>query len=365
MRLFVDFNSSGHHPRHIEHVLNLSGGVMLTSEKALDRVSRKTVNESKLRIVAIRVATEDFTAHVKTILAFIKSNPDITSCVHLALDDIFVALLKAISINPPTIAISGVWMSCNAFYTQTLGLKQWWKFKLLTWSWIYYVSVCNRRTSGVRILFLNEELTGWARKKLHGGKLWASWIPDPIDEVSCVSEAANDGVSTIAFLGVHNARKGTVWALEALRYWKGPKMRVVIAGEWRDKAGLRDAIGGLPNSIDCVLWDRTVTTHEWVTIVKRSSVVCAPYHRFGGSSGIVANALAAKRKVLVSNFGLLGKRVSQLSSAMVFEHANSREFLAKLESLLDCTLDDTAFQKASKWHSISGYKRRLAEHYVR
>jgi glycosyltransferase involved in cell wall biosynthesis len=66
--------------------------------------------------------------------------------------------------------------------------------------------------------------------------------------------------------------------------------------------------------------DGHVSNEDFIKYFAASDVVLIPYRNFRFSSGILANAVLAKRPVIASNYGMIGNRVQNESIGTVYKH---------------------------------------------
>ncbi len=103
-----------------------------------------------------------------------------------------------------------------------------------------------------------------------------------------------------------------------------PELRLLLTGEYRT---LREA-GRI------VHIDRYVSQDEFHLGLMASDVVCAPYHRQIGSSGIVVRAAAIGRPLLGSDFGWVGRVIRDFELGTVCDVTDIPRFATELAHAL-------------------------------
>jgi glycosyltransferase involved in cell wall biosynthesis len=355
----VDFNSRGHHPTYLAKLVQSGwSGRIVTSIRGRERT---LLNFSAERVAdvlqGISVADQDFSAQVRWMDLHLAGEP----AVHLAIDDLFAAMVRR-----PRFWLgesshwSGVWMSSNFYYLRHRSPRH----RLL---WILFLTFVARKVASFRmrgsgkLLFLNEDLAQCLGQspRLHQ---WVGWCPDPPDVLDMSTRDPNRCRRELLFFGEHTLRKGTEWALTALRRWQGPEITINIAGEWRGEAPLASYAALLPPSVKMIAHTGYLSVTEVRSAFQTATVVVLPYRWFGGSSGVYNTAVAAGIPVVVPDFGLLAARSRRYGVGELFSHSSPDDFCHALTRAMDVDCTSRSLLGAQRFkqeHSLQVFRTAL------
>ena len=338
MRLIADFNSGGHHATYIANLIRQGcRGPFLISTDIWNELAPDILDTPGVILRHLPAEDHNAGAQVAALLDHIDSHREISSAIHLTMDEVFGALLRRLPflIGRSRRHISGIWIQSNFFYKRHDDLKGWVKFAFFYLCVVAYLAVARH----AKLYFLNEELANYLRAKAPFLRNQIHLCPDPVDSsisaIDCMPAPSN-AVPTVLFLGKHSMRKGTYWAVNTiLQDWHKP-LHLIIAGDISGDcriASLRE------RSHSCVTieWlDRRLTEQEIIECYRRADIVAAPYQSYGGSSGIFNNSVATNRPLIVSDWGLLASRTRSLKVGLTFTQDDEHDFRTKLHRLIEC-----------------------------
>lgn len=150
----------------------------------------------------------------------------------------------------------------------------------------------------------------------------------------------------LLFTGTIDLRKGIFEFLAGVKYafQNSKKFQkttiIVIAGQVSPhiSAELTSKLKMLKKefpSATIQLFDRFLSDNEYVTLVAASSVVCLPYVKFAGMSGVLVHAVNYGRVVLTSRFGLIGELVDRYALGYTCNESDPVDLAAALERSLE------------------------------
>jgi glycosyltransferase involved in cell wall biosynthesis len=174
-----------------------------------------------------------------------------------------------------------------------------------------------------RVLSLDPFFPAYAARRYAKGQK-VQHLPDPAHPVAPLASNANAALPsailprdrvTFLLFGYLTERKGPLVVLDALERVSpavAARIGVLLAG--RVDPALRDRLDEARRRLTVLnpkLWldidDRRLDDSELEGLIRRSSVVLAPYQRFVGSSGVLLWAARAGRPVLAQQYGLVGR----------------------------------------------------------
>lgn len=156
-------------------------------------------------------------------------------------------------------------------------------------------------------------------------------IPDMHQDISLPKDR-----DIVLFTGMIDKRKGTLEFLLALEnaFERNAdfqsQVAVVFAGlvTIDVKDAFYEAISHLkaayPDSM-LLIYNRYLTDQEYISLILASSVVCIPYVKFVGMSGVLIHAANYGCLVLASQFGLIGELVQRYDLGVVCDESNPAE----------------------------------------
>ncbi len=184
---------------------------------------------------------------------------------------------------------------------------------------------------------MNEDIAKYF-KKYHLIKKQIEWCPDPFKRRSAMitskCEVKYSEIPTIIFVGYHLPHKGTSWALRALLKWNIP-LRIIVGGSIEKCPEIKVICEKYKFPVQVILKDWRLSEQEMSNLYSIASAVILPYNHYGGSSGILVDAIYNNVPVLISDWGIIGRRVKRLSAGKTFSVGNELDFRNKLNELLN------------------------------
>ena len=203
-----------------------------------------------------------------------------------------------------------------------------------------------------------------------GGKLTARnrIIPEPVESIPPIemAEARQQiGLPTegryIVSLGSGDMRKGTHLLLEAFAKAKlSPNDRLLLMGKLAPeiRALITDHMEQFVRDGRLILIDQYLSHNLFCLGLNAADVICTPYPRHVGSSGIVVRAATVGKPILASDYGWLGAVVRAFELGKTCEVSDLDCFAEKIqESLNHAPLfrrTDTGLRFA-KFHTVENF----------
>ncbi len=168
------------------------------------------------------------------------------------------------------------------------------------------------------------------------------FLPDPWSgDFSCPPEAARKrfGIppDRLVYLhyGIGDRRKGLHLAVEAMGAPDAdPRMFLLCAGQVSGDRQLLDKLAGLEKAGSAKLMNRYVTDEEERLCFSAADAVLLPYIEHYGSSGVLSRAAAAGKVAIVSDEGLLARRVRDHHLGFLFPMNNVRELRQRMRDVI-------------------------------
>jgi glycosyltransferase involved in cell wall biosynthesis len=195
-----------------------------------------------------------------------------------------------------------------------------------------------------RVLSLDPFFPAYAAQRYAKGRK-VQHLPDPAHPVAPMACDTNailprDRVTFLLF-GYLTERKGPLVVLDALERVSpavAARIGVLLAG--RVDPALRDRLDEARRRLAVLnpkLWldidDRRLDDCELEGLVRRSSVVLAPYQRFVGSSGVLLWAARAGRPVLAQEYGLVGRLTREHRLGLAVDSSNPAAVAAAITQM--------------------------------
>lgn len=117
--------------------------------------------------------------------------------------------------------------------------------------------------------------------------------------------------------------KKTAWRKRALLLRIGPNDRLSVKTKLKLDQLVQDGLAELS--------DDFVSEDDFIEYFAASDCVVIPYRKFRFSSGILANAMMAKRPVICSDYGLIAKTIKKYNFGICYKHGSSRALAQELE----------------------------------
>lgn len=336
-RLIADFNAGGHHATYLANLIRQgSRGPFLISTDIYNELAPDVLETPDVVLRHIPTKGHDAEQQVAELLQHIDRHPEITSAIHMTIDEVFKALFRKLPslIGRPRRHISGVWLMSNLFYKRHDGLKNRLRFIRFFVQVVTYLTVARR----AKIYFLNEELADYLRAKAPFLRKRIHPCPDPVDStITAIGPmpAPDNDAPTVLFLGKHSVRKGTYLAVNAiLKDWHTP-LRLIVAGDISGDPRIATLKEQAHPHVTIEWMDRRLSEQEMIACYQRADIVAAPYQDYGGSSGIFNNSVATNKPLLVSDWGLLASRTRTLQAGLTFKQDDEQDLRAKLHQLLE------------------------------
>lgn len=115
----------------------------------------------------------------------------------------------------------------------------------------------------------------------------------------------------------------TTWRKRALLLRIGPNDRLPAKTKKKLNQLVQDGLAELSGDF--------VSEDDFIEYFAASDCVVIPYRKFRFSSGILANAVMAKRPVICSDYGLIAKTVEKHNYGKCYKHRSSRALAQELE----------------------------------
>ena len=171
----------------------------------------------------------------------------------------------------------------------------------------------------------------------------------------------------LLFTGTIDKRKGIFEFFKALEiaFTRNPDLRTRVAVVFAGlvESGVKDAFYEAAfhlrvaySGSSLFIFDRFLTDREYVSLISASSVVCIPYVKFVGMSGVLIHAVTYGRLVLASKFGLIGELVQRYDLGVVCDESNPAELA---DALCRC-LDQSRRVDEGRRHKIRAFAARYS-----
>lgn len=222
-----------------------------------------------------------------------------------------------------------------------------------------------RRKWFSRVFFMDEVLQETAQHRYPGQKFY--YLPDPWDGTFLYDQAEARqklGIPLDRFVflcyGIGDRRKGLHLAVRALMEPPiDPRLHLLCAGGTTPDAETSQGLTALKEQGRATVLDRYVSDAEQSLCFCASDVVLLPYIEHFGSSGVLSLAAAAGRMVIVSDEGLLARRIREHDLGWVFTSGDARELKTRMHDASHLPSNEmAAFQQAA--HRYAGTCSREA-----
>lgn len=160
----------------------------------------------------------------------------------------------------------------------------------------------------------------------------------------------DDAPPTVLFFGALRPNKGLEILIAALEYLPSADLRVVIAGAG-DRPVERLAASAAAADPRITLELERVSLQRKHELFAQASVVALPYTSFASQSGVLHDAYAFERPVIVTDVGALGETVREDSTGAVARPSDPKDFAARLREALE----------PQRWAAFSAAARRIRE----
>ncbi len=191
-----------------------------------------------------------------------------------------------------------------------------------------------------RHIYLVDEYLFSSLKNEQGGVFY--FLPDPWSgDYSCRSEDARSALgipmNKVVFLhyGMGDRRKGLHLVVEALASSaEDSVMYLLCAGDMGHDRRLLEKLAALERRGSAKLLNRYVSDDEERLCFRAADGVLLPYVHHYGSSGVLSRAAAAGKMVIVSDAGLLARRVRDHHLGFLFQTNNVQELQQCMRQLV-------------------------------
>lgn len=239
-----------------------------------------------------------------------------------------------------------------------------WYERLRTFAWL-----AATRMSPFQVLHQLDPIPYAAIKKI-GGELGDRnrIIPEPVEAIPRVpvAEARRQiGIPTdgryIISLGSGDARKGTHLLLQAFSRAKlATNDRLLLMGKLNPeiRALVTEQMGPWLRDGRLIIIDQYISHELFCLGLNAADVICAPYPRHVGSSGIVVRAAAIGKPILASDYGWVGAVVSTFGLGGTCPVSNLDRFSNQIRDSLDTAASfrqtDEGY-RFGRFHTISNF----------
>lgn len=168
---------------------------------------------------------------------------------------------------------------------------------------------------------------GLKRSAIHVVPLPVFAVPDPVAPPA-------DGPPTVLFFGALRPNKGLSVLVESVRLLPGRDIKFVIAG--RGDAGqetLAEEAARSDSRIKAHLG--FVSMEDKRELYARASIVVLPYTSFASQSGVLHDAYAQGRPVVVTDVGALGRSVRDDGTGLVVGPDDAHALAGAIEDILE------------------------------
>ncbi len=174
------------------------------------------------------------------------------------------------------------------------------------------------------------------------------FLPDPWSgDFSCPADVARKRLgipkNKVVYLhyGMGDRRKGLHLAVDAMGTPAADsRMFLLCAGQISDDRHLLDKLAGFEKMGAAKLMNRYVTDEEERLCFSSADAVLLPYIQHYGSSGVLSRTAAAGKVAIVSDEGLLAKRVRDHRLGLLFQTNNVRELRQRMSDVASMDQDN-------------------------
>jgi glycosyltransferase involved in cell wall biosynthesis len=168
------------------------------------------------------------------------------------------------------------------------------------------------------------------------------FLPDPWSgDFSCPAEIARNRLgippNKVVYLhyGMGDRRKGLHLAVDAMGMPAAdPQMFLLCAGQISDDRNLLEKLAGLEKRGLAKLMNHYVSEEEERLCFSSADGVLLPYIHHYGSSGVLSRAAAAGKLAIVSDEGLLARRVRDHRLGLLFQTNSIRELRQRMNNVI-------------------------------
>lgn len=349
--LIFELDHSGH---RLQYVRVLIDALAPLNEEVLfftsDRVIESDEYKTHLREVesSFRVITCPYKSHTGPLRrALAKVNAFRAALKHHHPDHVFVPyadglaqllgiarMVGALDI-PAGVEIEGIMMRGGFAYPTDK-----WADRLRAW-----ISLAATKMLPFEVLHQLDPIPFSALKKMRG-KFHAHCriIPEPVEAIERIDRAEarrKIGIPVhgrfVVNLGSGDTRKGTDLLLRAFARAKlKSDDRLLLVGKLSSEIRrlIEDEMKAAVQDGRLIVIDQYVSHEQFCLGLNAADVICTPYPRHIGSSGIVVRAAAIGKPILASNYGWVGAVVSTFGLGSTCEVAKIEEFSHQIEASL-------------------------------
>ncbi len=191
-----------------------------------------------------------------------------------------------------------------------------------------------------KVFLLNDHVAPKVLNKIFKTKKFC-YLPDPIpqsfvqrNECIATDELPQDGRKTVLIFGHLTRRKGVLDVLDAIATLSRQAVEglcFVFAGELSTdvKDEFLRKVKSIPEYVAIVVLDEYIDENRLCQLVRRSSIILAPYHNCCQSSGVLGFSAQANKPILVPKSGFLYRVVRRFSLGFAYSGKNRVESLAR------------------------------------
>lgn len=197
------------------------------------------------------------------------------------------------------------------------------------------------------------------------------WLPDPAEPLRLPERNAAraqwgipENLTVFLHFGTDESRKGLLDAAQAMAGLSVDRPCLLLrAGAVGQKKVLHEQLRLLTAQGRLMLIDRFIEEAEIPQLLAACDWVLLPYRNHRDSSGVLSLASCAKRGVVASDYGLIGRRVRAFGSGLLFKHRSTAMLQDALRKALSANAADfePALAADAAVHNLAAFQTRLSE----
>ena len=323
--LVIDLVEGGHHFHHLRCSISGKNQLwVLTSKINSDKLA--LLGRDRLNITVFNVTRNYIINNCYLwlkIIGIIRSNK-LDNAIHLCLDKItafaFLRVLCPFPFSESESKIGGIFFVSNFYYKRNNNIFLFIRYLLVRGLFTLWIIRANK----AKFFFFDKNLYSIFSKTCSRENVLLLNDPILFDEDFSLSECQNVNIENdyLLFIGAHNKRKGTEWALKILEE-SGYNGSIIVAGKILDE----DLTTFLNKTcLKIQVYNHFISDNLLQTLIKESKLVVMPYMFWGGSSGIFLWAMSFNKPTLISDYGMMGDFAKRINWGYIFEHINKTSF---------------------------------------
>lgn len=189
--------------------------------------------------------------------------------------------------------------------------------------------------------------------------------PDPPAWIRSMRDRAG-GRTVVLQVGTITPHKGVKQLLEVIRLADSSRFFFVIVGEphWNlfgeEREDIQTFFARPPENVYAQL-GYLQSEADYNALICTCDIIYAVYQGFGGSSNALTKAAGLRRRILVSEESLMGRRVTEAGIGGIAPSHSPEAILAALEQLAQQSAARFRFEEYAARHSLDELQRVLAE----